>query len=123
MGEYPNLAFGGMNSLVRDNPGDDSLRYTAAVKVADNAPVPEGMERIEIPASTYAVFLHKGHVSEFENTLEFIWKTWAAQNGARLANALLSTGARPAERTNPREAEIDLWKTGGRGLRAYPSRA
>jgi len=87
VGEYPNLAFGVMNSLVRDNPTDDSLHYTAAVKVADDAPVPEGMERIEIPASKYAVFIHKGHVSEFENTLEFIWKTWAAQNGARLANA------------------------------------
>ena len=33
-----------------------TIDYLAAVPVAENAPVPEGMVRLEVPAQTYAVF-------------------------------------------------------------------
>ena len=86
VGEYPNVAFGVMNSLTRDDVRNDRLHYTAAIAVPSTYPVPEGMERIAIPPSRYAVFVHKGHISAFDKTMSFIWKMWAAQNADRLAN-------------------------------------
>ncbi|MDD3287855.1 MAG: AraC family transcriptional regulator [Alphaproteobacteria bacterium] len=65
----------------------DKFHYTAALRVNENAPVPEGMEKIHIAAQEYAVFTHKGPTSNITITNDFIWKTWLPQSGVDLADA------------------------------------
>jgi AraC family transcriptional regulator len=65
----------------------EKFHYTAAVRVGDDAPVPEGMERIRIAAQEYAVFTHKGRLTKLQTTCDFIWKTWLPQSGVEPADA------------------------------------
>ena len=65
----------------------DQFHYTAALCVIDDASVPEGMEKIRIPAQKYAVFTHKGPATDMAKTNVFIWKTWLPQSGLEPADA------------------------------------
>ncbi len=65
----------------------EKFHYTAAIGISDDAPVPEGMEKIHISAHEYAVFTHKGRATDMQKTNDFIWKTWLPQSGLELADA------------------------------------
>ncbi len=65
----------------------DKFRYTAALCVDNKASVPDGMEKILIPAYEYAVFTHKGTLETLAATNDYIWKTWLPQSGVELADA------------------------------------
>ncbi|WP_321340671.1 AraC family transcriptional regulator [uncultured Cohaesibacter sp.] len=65
----------------------DNFHYTAALKVPDNAPVPNGMEKINVPAQEYAIFTHKGTLDTLTTTNDYIWKTWLPKAGFELADA------------------------------------
>lgn len=54
-----------------DNEG--RFRYLAGVAVPGGTQIPEGMERVLVPAGRYAVFCHTGHISEYGNTVYTIW--------------------------------------------------
>ncbi len=64
-----------------------NFHYTAALRVSENAAVPEGMEKIRIPAQEYAVFTHKGSLETLSKTNDYIWKTWLPKSGLELADA------------------------------------
>jgi AraC family transcriptional regulator len=54
--------------------GDEGrFRYVAGLEVAKGAEVPRGMERAVVPAGRYAVFLHRGHISDIGKTCYTIW--------------------------------------------------
>lgn len=55
---------------------DQTFVYMAAVPVSSIADIPEGMVSYEIPAARYAVFTHKGPLSELPHTMNYIWGTW-----------------------------------------------
>lgn len=65
----------------------DSFHYTAALPVRDDAPIPDGMEKIAIERHEYAVFTHRGPVSDISKTNDYIWKTWLPQSGYEPANS------------------------------------
>ncbi len=48
----------------------------AAVEVEANAPIPEGMKKLEIPTGLYAVFTHIGLASTAPITFEYIFSNW-----------------------------------------------
>jgi len=54
----------------------DCFVYIAAVPVEAAGTVPQGMVQVEIPGGRYAVFTHKGPISELAHTIDFIWGTW-----------------------------------------------
>lgn len=54
----------------------DHFVYIAAVPVDSTMVVPAGMVACELPAGRYAVFTHKGPISEIGHTLNYIWGTW-----------------------------------------------
>jgi AraC family transcriptional regulator len=56
-------------------PGDNFV-YIAALPVTDAATVPAGMVKVEIPGGRYAVFTHKGPLSDLPHTVNYIWGTW-----------------------------------------------
>lgn len=48
----------------------------AAIEVSDIGSIPTGFESLTIPTGLYAVFLHKGLMSDFPKTLDFIYRNW-----------------------------------------------
>ncbi|CAL66720.1 GyrI-like domain-containing protein [Christiangramia forsetii] len=48
----------------------------AATEVSDFKEIPKGLEKLEIPAGKYAVFIHKGTASEFAETSNYIFNEW-----------------------------------------------
>lgn len=60
------------------NVDGDGFRYVAC-HAATGAP-PEGMEKHTLPAGTYAVFSHKGHISDFSKTVYSIWNKALVDN-------------------------------------------
>jgi AraC family transcriptional regulator len=53
-----------------------AFTYVAAVEVERIADVPPGLVALTIPASTYAVFTHNGHISRLPDTVKQVWGHW-----------------------------------------------
>ena len=58
----------------------------AAVEVKDFENIPLGFEKLEIPSSNYAVFLHKGNTEMFAKTAQYIYAEWLPNSGFQLDN-------------------------------------
>lgn len=58
----------------------------AAVEVKDFSTIPNGFEKLELPAGKYAVFLHKGNSEMFAKTAQYIYAEWLPKSGYSLAN-------------------------------------
>jgi AraC family transcriptional regulator len=75
-----NLAYG---VIQQTKEKTDLLEYYAVVEVSDVSDIPEGMVSVEIPASVYAKFTHKGNVASINNTVNYIYSSWLMQSGKR----------------------------------------
>ncbi len=60
---------------VEKKPGH-SIVYIAASPVDKFEDIPQGMVKCELPAGRYAMFTHKGRISELPHTVDYIWGTW-----------------------------------------------
>lgn len=60
------------------------FEYWVGAEVSDTSVVPDGMEVLEIPEGKYAVFIHKGPVTEFRKTLHHIYQEWLPDSGYEL---------------------------------------
>jgi AraC family transcriptional regulator len=54
----------------------DELEYLVGINVPAKTPAPTGTELWSIPASTYALFVHRGPVSRLEETINYAFGTW-----------------------------------------------
>jgi AraC family transcriptional regulator len=61
------------------------MDYIAAVEVDGFDNVPEGMESGEIPEAYYAVFTHKGPISKFMETIQYVYGDWMKNGGYKHA--------------------------------------
>jgi AraC family transcriptional regulator len=68
-------------SLNCDDNGN--FDYIAGVEVADFDNLPSDFARTRIPAQTYAIFEHRGHVTAIKQTYEAIWCDWLPKSGQR----------------------------------------
>jgi AraC family transcriptional regulator len=50
--------------------------YVAGVAVERIDVVPTGMVALTVPASTYAIFTHSGHIARLSDTVKQIWGAW-----------------------------------------------
>ena len=66
----------GYGIIHAESESDELLTYMAGFAVADETPVPEGMNEWHLPSSRYAVFEHKGNVSTLDNTVNYIYSNW-----------------------------------------------
>lgn len=68
---------------------DGSFRYVAGCQVAPDAPVPEGMIAIEVPAATYVVVTQRGVLSDEQHglcaALNYVYREWLPQSGYQRA--------------------------------------
>jgi AraC family transcriptional regulator len=88
---------------------DGCFDYTAGRQTDKNAAVPDGMQKISIPAGKYAVFVHKGHIADFGDTVQTVWNTALAEHN-------LTTRQAPDfelydSRFNPEtgRGEVEIW--------------
>jgi AraC family transcriptional regulator len=68
-----------------DNSGN--FDYVAGVRVSEFSDVPEGLTGTRVPKRLYAVFAHKGHVSQLRRTHYTIWNKWLPESGSSMADA------------------------------------
>src|SRR5579859_3714555 len=95
--------------LMLDIDDDGRFSYACAVEVAGADRPPRGLHRLRVPAGTYAVFPHRGHVSELNRTYAAIFDRWFPARGERLGPAPV------LERHDPR---FDV-RTGRGGLEIW----
>lgn len=57
--------------------------YLACVEVERVERVPDGMIAVTIPANTYAVFTHSGHIARISDTVKQVWGEWLPASGRR----------------------------------------
>ena len=60
------------------------IGYMAAIESTGLDDIPNHLTRMDIPASRYAVFPHRGHVSEFSETIGAIQEAWLPMSGYQL---------------------------------------
>jgi AraC family transcriptional regulator len=59
------------------------FEYMCAVQVEDFLLLPPGTGRMRIAPQTYAAFTHPGHVSEFRQSWDHIYKVWLPASGKK----------------------------------------
>ncbi|MGE0724832.1 MAG: GyrI-like domain-containing protein [Alphaproteobacteria bacterium] len=62
------------------------LRSEACLTMPDDAPLGEGMRRIEIPGGRYAVLRHRGPYAELERAYAALYKGWLPLSGEEPAD-------------------------------------
>lgn len=60
--------------------------YIAGVAVSDFDNLPAEFARTRVPAQTYAIFEHRGHVTAIKQTYEAIWRDWLPRSGRKPAD-------------------------------------
>ena len=61
--------------------GGKGFDYVTGVQVAELANLPAGWVGVRIPAQTYAIFSHPGHVSTIRDTAQAIGEEWLPKSG------------------------------------------
>ncbi|HEV3153250.1 MAG TPA: GyrI-like domain-containing protein [Candidatus Baltobacteraceae bacterium] len=80
--EIPEYTFG-----VKSNSDGDGFEYLAGVSVTSFDGVPQEFRTLRIPAQTYAVFMHRGHISTIRETMKAIWNAYIPQSGLKPVDA------------------------------------
>ena len=80
--ELPDYAYG-----IKMNPDEESFEYLAGVGVTSFDGLPEDFRTERIPAQTYAVFVHRGHVSTIRETMKAVWNEYLPASGLKLADS------------------------------------
>jgi AraC family transcriptional regulator len=57
------------------------MQYIAGVPVSSTAQIPEGMVAHTVPASTFAVFTHRGPITAIGNTVKQAYREWLPNSG------------------------------------------
>lgn len=93
------------------HPADDdgSFVYMCAVEVDRFGSIPTSLSSIEIPARTYAVFDHVGHVSTIFATYQTIWNDALPATGHTLAEAPVIERHNPSFNPHTGEGGLTLW--------------
>ena len=67
--------------VVPAGPDTEELRYLACTEVRGPGIVPAGMVAMELPASTYARFTHRGAAQNIDATVNYIYSSWLLSGG------------------------------------------
>jgi AraC family transcriptional regulator len=81
--EVPGVSYGVVHHVDTSNNFD----YLCGVEVTRAADLPGGCIELRVPASTYAVFVHTGHISTIQATFTAIWERGLAEAGVKAADA------------------------------------
>ena len=93
--------------------GTGNSEYLAGVEVSDFSDLPSDVSHVSLPPQKYAVFSHRGHVSQLWKTCEQIGK-WLEQSGYESSHPVAGTPdflERYSEEFNPQMGTggIEVW--------------
>ena len=83
IGHVPNEIQGVSYGVVYNVDASNSFDYLCGVEVSAVADLPSGCIELRVPAGTYAVFLHEGHISTIQATFTAIWERGLAAAGVK----------------------------------------
>lgn len=63
------------------------MHYLASVEVSNTDNIPEGMMSAEVLEAYYAVFAHKGLISNFMDTIRFVFGEWLPNSEYQMTDA------------------------------------
>ena len=66
----------GENFIREEFDSQSVFEKWAAMETIDHSFIPKGLQKLEIPAGMYAVFIHHGTAKEFAETAKFIFEDW-----------------------------------------------
>ena len=69
------------------NGGDESFDYLSGVELPAGIDAPNNMVSLKVPAQTYAVFWHSGHVATLRETCDAIWSRWLPSSDEAIVEA------------------------------------
>ena len=81
----------------------------AAVEVSSHDTIPDGMKPYTLKGGKYAVFIHRGSVSDFPKTIQFIFTEWLPASGYVLDNRENFEILPENYDRNDSEAEEEVW--------------
>lgn len=84
MNEIEHMVSGTCYGVIRQiKENTDQLEYYAVVEVTRITLLPDKMQCIDVPLSSYAKFTHKGEAKQIDNTVNYIYSTWLLKSGKR----------------------------------------
>ena len=86
MGHIDNEVRGVSYGVVYNIDDANTFDYLCGVEVAASGHLPDDCIELNVPARTYAVFEHAGHISTIQATFRAIWEHGLADAGARAAD-------------------------------------
>ena len=66
---------------------EGNFDYVSGVEVSEFSHLPKNFSRVRIGAQTYAVFLHRDHISSIRSTWNAIWNAWLPESGREVVDA------------------------------------
>jgi AraC family transcriptional regulator len=69
------------------NGGDDSFDYLSCVELPAKEDPPQNMVVLKVPAQTYLVFWHPGHVATLRESCHAIWSDWLPASDKSMVEA------------------------------------
>lgn len=100
--------------LCFDMVGDKaSFDYVAGTEAAAITELPEGLSHVQVPALSCAVFPHRLHASQFNQTMDAIMRSWLPTSGWQLmdGDGVPDLIERYGEGFDPRTGlgDMELW--------------
>lgn len=91
--------------------GDDEgqFQYLSGVEVARFGDIPDGLTKVELEPTTYAIFDHRGHVSTIYETYSAIWNEALPACGRTVADAPIIERHNPTFDPATGEGGLTLW--------------
>jgi len=87
----------------------DELLYLAGTVVREVSSVPEGMVSRDVPATTYAVFTHRGPIGNLPETIRFAMDVWLPRSGYRFNMIEVECYDHRFSIESPQESEMETW--------------
>ena len=81
LGKVPGQVGSVTYGLCLETSGLNGIDYISGVEVSKSSSLPPEFSTLSIPAQTYAIFLHRGHVSNLRETIDVIWKERLPESG------------------------------------------
>jgi AraC family transcriptional regulator len=88
---------------------DGTFDYVCGVEAARGSDAPKDLQKIAIPAQTYAVFQHLTHVAGLGNTYLAIWNSWLTDHNRTMADGPSIERHKKTFDTRTGEGGVEIW--------------
>jgi AraC family transcriptional regulator len=87
LGTMPKRVGNAAYGVVYNFDSDSNFDYMCGVEVSDASDLPQGITSLQTPEQTYAVFVHKGHISGIRGVISAIWSKGIPESGLKVAES------------------------------------